>query len=209
MGPERCLAIVGLTRRPEGRRRDRPRSRRPRSRLQRHRRTRDRLGLAAGAVRRAVPAQRAVGRGLRGRHARDRHRLDAPARPRRRARPDAPPRPGGVGRTRPRLQPPVARLSDRVEPVHRPTSSVSPPTRRDARTLADAQVGRQPAHRRARRDDQPPARRRRRPCAVSRRRRRGRSGWRRSRARPRPSTRTAGWPAARSSGRRRHDRARR
>ena len=62
-------------------------------------------------------ARHALGRRLRGRHARDRGRLDAPAGPRRGGRPGAPPRARRRRRARPRVQPPVARLPERLEPV--------------------------------------------------------------------------------------------
>ena len=71
-----------------------------------------------------------------------------------------------VERARPRLQPPVARLPERVEPVRHVRLPPRAGPGRDARALADAQDRRQPRHRRARGDDQPPARRRHRPRAV-------------------------------------------
>ena len=155
-------------RRSRRRRRGGQGGRRPRPRLAGHRRSGHRLGLAPRPVRRAVPAQRAVGRGLRRRHARDRDRLDDTPRPGRRARAHAPPRARGDGE----------RVHAFSHLSHGYPSGSSlyvdlrlPPRRRpgrDARALADAQDRRQPGHRRARRDDQPPARRRHRPRAVPR-----------------------------------------
>ena len=91
--------------------------------------------------RRTARPRRAVGRALR-------HGLD------------------DVGRAGPRVQPPVARLPERLEPLR---DVRVPPRRRpgrDARALAAAQGRGEPGDRRARRHDQPPARRRPRPRAV-------------------------------------------
>ena len=73
-------------------------------------------------------------------------------------------------RAGPRVQPSLARLPERLEPVH---DLRLPPRRRPGRdpgALAPAQDRGERGHRRPRRDDQPPARRRARPRPVPRRR---------------------------------------
>ena len=202
MGPDRCLAIVGLTGDARRGRGGRPRGRRPRPRLGRHRRTGHRLGLAALAVRRAVPAQRPVGRGLRGRHARDRDRLDAPARPRRRPRPD---RCATASRRRASASTRSATCRTATRPVRactRPTSSAWPPTR-TRRSSAGGRSRRPPAgvivehgatisHQHGVGIDHAPY--------LAAREGGARDGGDRG-ASSGPSTRTGGWPAARCSGR--------
>ncbi len=84
----------------------------------RRRHARRRPGLAARPLPRAGPARHAVGRRLRGGHAGDRHGLVDPAGSGRGRRPDAAPRARRPRRARPRVQPPVACLSERLEPVH-------------------------------------------------------------------------------------------
>ena len=114
MGPERCLVIVGLTGQPGRRGRGREGRRRPRPGLAGHRagRASGRPGGTAGSPRRTC-ATRCGTRATRSTRSRPR--------PTGRRCPGWPPRSGGRSgtgwrprRARPRVQPPVARLSERA-----------------------------------------------------------------------------------------------